>query len=251
MDYEFFLALSDLARRAIRDTLAAGLTAESKDHRQFDPVTEADRAAELAMRGAIELRFPDHGICGEEFGMTRPDAPMQWSVDPVDGTRALICGLPTWSVLVGLLERGNHIAGMIDLPDLDERLIAIDGRTTRNGVPALASGCKTVNQARWSTTDPFLFEGAEAEAIERVRKSALVGRFGLDALAYARVATGDLDLVIENKLAPHDLDALVAVVRGAGGHFGDWDGGSDFSRGRVIAASSRTLYDEAVTLLAE
>lgn len=251
MDYEFFLELSDLARRAIRDALEAGLTAESKELGVFDPVTEADRAAELAMREAIELRFPDHGIWGEEFGMTRPDAPMRWSLDPVDGTRALVCGLPSWSVLVGLLELGNHIAGMIDLPDLDERLIAIDGRTTRNGVPVSASGCKTVNQARWSTTDPFLFEGAETEAIERVRKSALVARFGLDALAYARVATGNLDLVIENKLAPHDLDALVAVVRGAGGHFGDWEGGSDFSRGRVIAASSRALYDEAVALLVE
>lgn len=251
MDYEFFLELSDLARRAIRDALEAGLTAESKELGVFDPVTEADRAAEMAMREAIEHRFPDHGIWGEEFGMTRPDAPMRWSLDPVDGTRALVCGLPSWSVLVGLLELGNHIAGMIDLPDLDERLIAIDGRTTRNGVPVSASGCKTVNQARWSTTDPFLFEGAETEAIERVRKSALVARFGLDALAYARVATGNLDLVIENKLAPHDLDALVAVVRGAGGHFGDWEGGSDFSRGRVIAASSRALYDEAVALLAE
>ena len=251
MDHEFFLELSSLARRAIRDALEAGLTAKSKDIDQFDPVTEADREAEIAMREAIERRFPDHGIWGEEFGMTRPDAPIRWSLDPVDGTRALICGLPSWSVLVGLLDRGSHIAGMIDLPDLDERLVAIDGRTTFNGMPVTVSGCETINQARWSTTDPFLFEGAEAAAIERVRKGVLVARYGLDSLAYARVATGDLDLVIENKLAPHDLDALVAVVRGAGGHFGDWEGGSDFSRGRVIAASSRALYDEAVALLAE
>lgn len=251
MGGEFFLELSELARQAIRDELDAGLTAESKDLHQFDPVTEADRAAERAMRTAIERRFPDHGIWGEEYGMTRPDAPMRWSLDPVDGTRALVCGLPSWAVLVGLLEGGRHIAGMIDLPDLDERLIAIDGRTTRNGLPVATSGCSTLNQARWSTTDPFLFEGAEADAIERVRKVVLVARYGLDSLAYARVATGGLDLVIENKLAPHDLDALVAVVRGAGGHFGDWEGGSDFSRGRVIAASSRALYDEAVALLAE
>ena len=251
MDYAFFLELSELARRAIRNALDASLTVESKNAHQFDPVTEADRAAEMAMRAAIEKRFPEHGIWGEEYGMTRADAPIRWSLDPVDGTRALICGLPSWSVLVGLLERGNHIAGMIDLPDLDERLIAIDGRTMRNGVPVSASGCKTINQARWSTTDPFLFEGPETDAIERVRQAALVARFGLDALAYARVATGGLDLVIENKLGPHDLDALVAVVRGAGGHFGDWQGGSDFSCGRVIAASSRALYDEAVALLAE
>lgn len=250
MDYEFFLELSDVARRAICHALDAGLTPESKDRDQFNPVTQADRAAEQAMRAAIELRFPDHGIWGEEYGMARPGAPFRWSLDPVDGTRALICGLPSWSVLVGLLDGGNHIAGMIDLPDLDERLIAVDGRTTRNGELVTVSGCETIKEARWSTTDPYLFEGPEAEVIERVRKSALVGRFGLDALAYARVATGGLDLVIENQLAPHDLDALVAVVRGAGGHFGDWQGGSDFSHGRVIAASSGALYDEAVALLA-
>jgi myo-inositol-1(or 4)-monophosphatase len=250
MDSEFFLELSGLARAAVRDALDAGLTAESKDDRQFDPVTEADRAAEMAMRAAIERRFPDHGIWGEEFGMTRPDAPMRWSLDPVDGTRALVCGLPSWAVLVGLLDRGTHIAGMIDLPDLDERLVAVDGRTARNGEPVRASGRTTIGQARWSTTDPFLFERAEAESIERIRNAALVGRYGLDALAYARVATGGLDLVIENKLAPHDLDALVAVVRGAGGHFGDWEGGSDFAQGRVIAASSAALYEEAVALLA-
>jgi myo-inositol-1(or 4)-monophosphatase len=251
MDIDFFLELSGVARRAIRDALNAGLNAQSKDQRHYDPVTEADRGAELAMRAAIENQFPDHGIWGEEYGMTRPNAPMRWSLDPVDGTRALVCGLPSWSVLVGLLDGGSHIAGMIDLPDLDECLIAIEGRTTRNGKPVRASGRTSIEQARWSTTDPYLFDGAEAEAIDRVRKSALVARFGLDALAYARVATGDLDLVIENRLAPHDLDALVAVVRGAGGHFGDWEGGADFSRGRVIAASSRTLYDEAVALLAE
>ena len=251
MNYEFFIELSDLARKAIHDALDAGLTAESKDASLFDPVTQADRAAELAMRSAIEHRFPDQGIWGEEFGMSRPDAAMRWSLDPVDGTRALVCGLPSWSVLVGLLDRGVHIAGMIDLPDLDERLIAIDGRTTRNGDAVAASGRTSISEARWSTTDPYLFGGAEAESIERVRKAALVGRYGLDALAYARVATGNLDLVVENKLAPHDLDGPVAVVRGAGGHFGDWEGGSDFNQGRVIAASSRALYEEAVALLAE
>ncbi len=250
MDHEFFLALSDLARRAVRDALEAGLTAKSKNIDQFDPVTEADRLAELAMREAIELRFPDHGIWGEEFEVTRPDAPIRWSLDPVDGTRALICGLPSWSVLVGLLERGKHIAGMIDLPDIDERLIATEGRTLRNGTPVASSGCRTIAMARWSTTDPFLFEGAEADGVARVRAAARVARYGLDALAYARIATGDIDLVIENKLQPHDIDALVAVVRGAGGHFGDWDGGVDFARGRVIAAATRDLYDESVALLA-
>jgi myo-inositol-1(or 4)-monophosphatase len=250
IDHAFFDELSRVARAAIFEALAAGLQPESKDPDGYDPVTEADRAAERALRSAIEVSFPDHGIWGEEYGLVRGDARIRWSLDPVDGTRALVCGLASWAVLVGLIEDGTHIAGMIDLPAIDERLVAVGGETLRNGVPVAASGCRTVAEARWSTTDPYLFDGAEAEAVARVRGAAKVARYGLDAMAYARVATGDIDLVIENKLMPHDIDALVAVMRGAGGHFGDWDGGADFSGGRVIAAATRELYDEAVALLA-
>ena len=250
MDHKFFGALSDLARAAVQDAMAKGLNPESKVPDGYDPVTDADRSAEHAMRAMIEQRFPDHGIWGEEYGMTRGGATMRWSLDPVDGTRALVCGLPSWAVLVGLLDHDVHIAGMIDLPAIGERLIAVSGQTLRNGAPTASSNCTSIAEARWSTTDPFLFDGAEAESVARVRGKAKVARYGLDAMAYARVATGDIDLVIENKLMPHDIDALVAVVRGAGGHFGDWDGGEDFARGRVIAASTEALYDEAVALLA-
>ena len=250
IDHAFFVELSKVARAAISEALAAGLIAESKDPDGFDPVTEADRAAERALRNVVEASFPNHGIWGEEYGLTRGDAHIRWSLDPVDGTRALVCGLPSWAVLVGLIEDGIHVAGMIDLPAINERLVAVGGVTLRNGDSVAASGCRTIADARWSTTDPYLFDGDEAAAVERVRGAAKVARYGLDAMAYARVATGDIDLVVENKLMPHDLDALVAVVRGAGGTFGDWDGGEDFSKGRVIAAATRELYDEAVALLA-
>ena len=250
IDHAFFDELSRVARAAISEALAAGLQPESKDPDGYDPVTEADRAAERALRSAIEASFPDHGIWGEEYGMSRGDARIRWSLDPVDGTRALVCGLASWAVLVGLIEDGAHVAGMIDLPAIDERLVAVGGVTLRNGAPVSASGCRTIVDARWSTTDPYLFDGEEAAAVARVRGAAKVARYGLDAMAYARVATGDIDLVIENKLMPHDIDALVAVVRGAGGHLGDWEGGGDFSHGRVIAAATRELYDEAVALLA-
>lgn len=201
------------------------------------------------MRAAIEVRFPDHAIWGEEYGMVRPDAAVRWSLDPVDGTRALICGLPSWAVLVGLIEDGQHIAGMIDLPALDECLIAVEGETRRNDRPVRTSGCKILAEARLSTTDPNLFLGDELEAFERLRLACRLTRFGLDAMAYARVATGDIDLVIESGLKPHDYDALVAVVRGANGQIGNWKGGEDLSGGKVIAAATPALYDQAVERL--
>ena len=247
MDRAFFARLSTVARAAISAEMAAGLRADNKLSSGFDPVTEADRAAERALRAAIEDSFPDHGIWGEEYGATRPDAAVRWSLDPVDGTRALLCGLPSWAVLVGLIVEGRHVAGMIDLPALDETLLAIDGTTTGNGISVRVSGCTSLVEARLSTTDPTLFD--DPAPFERVRRAARVTRFGLDALGYARVATGDLDLVIESGLKCHDYDALVAVVRGAGGVIGNWRGGDDLGEGDVVAAASRQLYDEAVALL--
>ena len=249
MDRLFFAELSNVARTAIAAELKQGLACDNKAASGFDPVTEADRAAERALRAAIEARYPEHGIWGEEFGMARPEAAIRWSLDPVDGTRALVCGLPSWAVLVGLIEDGRHIGGMIDLPSLDEALIAIDGQTLRNGSPVRTSGCDQLAEARLSTTDPNLFVGEEVAAFERVRQACRLTRFGLDAMAYARVATGDIDLVIENGLKPHDYDALVAVVRGAGGHIGNWDGRDDLSAGSVVAAASSELYSQAVELL--
>lgn len=180
----------------------------------------------------------------------REDASLRWSLDPVDGTRALLCGLPSWAILVGLIEDGRHVAGMIDLPWLNETLIGHAGVTRRNGHVVRTSGCTSVADARLATTDPTLFDAAEGPAFERVRLAARVTRYGLDALAYARIATGDIDLVIESGLKCHDYDAHVAVVRGAGGVIGNWAGGADLAGGDVVAAASQALYDEAVALLA-
>ena len=248
MDRAFFASLSTVARAAIAAEMAAGLMADNKDSVGYDPVTEADRAAERALRGAIEAAYPEHGIWGEEYGATREGAAVRWSLDPVDGTRALVCGLPSWAVLVGLIVERDHVAGMIDLPALHETLVAVDGVTMRNGVAVRTSACSSLADARLATTDPFLFD--DPARFDRVRRTARVTRYGLDALAYARIATGDLDLVIESGLKCHDYDALVAVVRGAGGVIGNWAGSSDLTQGDVVAAATEALYAEAVALLA-
>ena len=248
--FDFLESLGDAARTVAAKAGDSAPRYENKAAVGLDPVTPVDRDIESALRAAIAQAFPDDSICGEEYGWTKQGARRIWSIDPIDGTRAFICGLPSWATLVGVIEDGKHVAGLIDLPALNERLIATDGVTLGNGAEVATSGCRTLAEARMSTTDPYLFEGAELEQFERVRKATLVARYGLDAMAYARVATGDLDLVIESGLKRYDLDALVAVVRGAGGAIGDWDGGEDWDRGRIIAASSQAIYDEAVALLA-
>lgn len=244
----FLARLGDLAREFWQS--GAGQQGHrDKGQGLFDPVTALDLAIERAMRTAIISAFPGDSVWGEEEGWSNHGGERVWSLDPVDGTRALICGLPSWAVLVGVVERGTHVAGMIDLPVLEERLVACAGSTLMNDVSVRTSGCTALAEARLSTTDPFLFDGNERAGFERVRQAALVTRFGLDALGYARIATGEIDLVVENRLKRHDLDALVPVVRGAGGHVGDWSGGEDWEGGRIVAAASAALYKEAVALL--
>ncbi|QDP19936.1 inositol monophosphatase family protein [Sphingomonas xanthus] len=209
---EFLDSLGDLARASL--STIADLACADKGMAGYDPVTALDTAIETTIRRAISSRFPDHRIWGEEQGWSGPAAGAEWSIDPVDGTRALVCGLPSWSVLVGLIEDGRHVAGLIDLPVLGERLIAVDGQTLVNGQLARASGCRRLAEARLATTDPFLFAGDERAGFERVLRASRMCRYGLDALAYARVSTGDIDLVVENGLQRHDYDALIPAYAG-------------------------------------
>lgn len=252
---EFAHRLADAARGETLHRWEAGCAVHNKsDGAEFDPVTEADRESERAMRALIEQEYPEHGIVGEEFADRPPNGPFTWSLDPIDGTRSFTCGLPTWVTLIALLHDGRPVLGVIDAPCLDERYSAgeDEGLFARGGRKgALKSGdCTQLGSARLSTTDPNLFKGDQARAFERVRRSARTTRFGQDGYAYARLAAGTLDLVIECGLKPHDYNALIPVVQASGGVIGDWSGGEDFSAGNVIAAATRELYEEAVSLMA-
>lgn len=245
----------ELARAARLETLprwAECIPAEDKGATSFDPVTEADREAERVIRALIQERFPEHGITGEEWPDTPGNGPFSWSLDPIDGTRSFICRLPTWVTLIALLENGQPQLGLIDAPCLDETYLGFGdqawliskGERTR----LTASGCTRLADARLSTTDPFEC-APPIELFEPIRKAARVTRYGHDGYAYARLAAGTIDLVIEAGLKPHDYNALIPVITAAGGRIGDWHGGQDFSSGRVLAAATQQLYDEVVELL--
>ena len=243
----------ELGRRARSETLGQfvqGAVVRNKaDGDRFDPVTEADRAAEAAMRQLIRERFPTHAITGEEW----PDEPgisdYSWSLDPIDGTRSFICGLPTWTTLIALIEGQTPVLGLVDAPVLDETYVGFDGNAwmCRDGERASisVSGCTRLAEARLSTTDPALFEGGGGEAFDRLRRDAKAVRYGHDAYAYARLAAGTIDLVVESGLKPHDYNALIPLVSAAGGMIADWHGGQEYDRGKLIAASTPELFEEA------
>lgn len=225
----------------------------NKSESDFDPVTMADRAAEAAMRRLIEETYPRHGIVGEEYPDRPSESSCSWSLDPIDGTRSFICGIPAWTTLIALLDDGLPVLGLIDTPQLGELYIGHGSSALlmkgSEATRLAASDCNRISQARLSTTDPFLFEGADAEAFERVRKAARTARYGQDAYAYARLAAGTIDLVVEAGLKPHDYNALIPIVRGSGGVIGNWLGEDDFTAGKVVAAATSELFEEALGLL--
>jgi myo-inositol-1(or 4)-monophosphatase len=248
-----FAAFASRLADAARAVTLAAANFEIHDKNEggaFDPVTDADREAERAMRALIEAEHPDHGISGEEHGARAARCAHSWSLDPIDGTRAFICGLPSWTTLIALLEDGAPILGLIDAPRLDELYLGDNKHAWLNGEPIRASDCRALGEARLSTTDPFLFQGEEAAAFERLRGAVRVTRYGHDAYAYARLAAGAIDLVAESGLKPHDWQALVPVIRGAGGVVGNWRGGADLDAGQILAAATQELFDEAVAVLA-
>jgi histidinol phosphatase-like enzyme (inositol monophosphatase family) len=221
----------------------------------FDPVTEADRGAERAIRALIAEHYPDHGVIGEEYGEDRPEAEFVWVLDPVDGTRAFIAGLPLWCTLIGLRHEGRPILGAIGQPFLDELYIGAD-----SGSRLIARGqtrslqvrpCPKLTDAIIATTDPEgCFDGPELGAWTQVRAAARLARLGCDAYAYAMVAAGTLDMVIEAGLKSWDIDAAIPLLAGAGGLVTDWRG-QPVGRhgGQVVIAGDRACLDEALVAL--
>lgn len=221
---------------------------------QFDPVTEADRAAERALRAAIKARYPEHGIIGEEYGEENPDAERVWILDPIDGTRAFISGLPLWTTLIGLRENGAPVIGVVGQPYIGE--IFIGGPTgarlvTRDGEREIRTrACARLSDAVASTTDADIFLGEDRQAWERMKTAVRLARYGCDAYAYAMVAAGRIDLVLESELKVWDWSALMPLVTAAGGAFCGWDGEPPRADdGRVLAVGDIAIQSEALALV--
>ena len=216
----------------------------------FDPVTAADRGAEAAIRQVISARFPDHGVLGEEYGADRADAEFVWVLDPIDGTRGFIAGIPLWTTLIALRWRGAPVVGLIAQPYLDETFVgtALGARLLRpDGVRQLGvRPCAGLNTAILGATDPLAyFTPAEQVAFQRVRDAARLTRLGGDAYFFALVARGTIDLVIEPAaLKPWDVEAAMPLIQGAGGFMTDWRGRPvGREGGQVVVAGDRACLD--------
>jgi len=219
----------------------------------FDPVTAADRGAEAIMRKLIKESFPAHGIVGEEYGNENINAEYVWVLDPIDGTKSFITGMPAWGSLIALTRHGMPVYGMMHQPFIAERFTG-DSRAAQYRGPAgkralLVRPCAALSDAILVTTSPRLMSATDRAAFGRVEEAVKLSRYGGDCYAYCMLAAGHVDLVIESGLKPHDIMALIPIVEGAGGVVTTWEGASPVKGGRIIAAGDRRIHAAALKLL--
>ncbi len=268
VDFAAFVErLAQVSGEVILPFFRSSIGAEDKSRGGvFDPVTEADRGAEAAMRRLIAQTFPAHGVIGEEYGRDRPDAEFVWVLDPIDGTKSFISGLPTWGTLIGLMHHGRPVYGMMSQPFTRERY---SGDCKRAKLRSLAlargesgpsewttralrtRGCAALSEATLMTTSPALIPSeADRAAYRAVEAETRLVRYGGDCYAYCALAAGFVDLVIETDLKPHDIIALVPIVEGAGGVVTTWEGDSAAAGGRIVAAGDPRLHEIVLKRLA-
>lgn len=242
--------LADAAGAAIRPFFRAPYVIEDKA--DASPVTEADRAAELAIRAILDKERPADGIIGEEFGESRAGAARQWILDPIDGTRSFIAGRPIFGTLIALCQDGWPVIGIIDQPISGERWVGAMGQPTLfRGKPIRSRACRALDQAILATTGPQYFSGCTGEHFSILAGQCRDTVWGGDCYNYGLLASGHVDIVVESGLKLHDIAALVPVVEGAGGQMCDWEGEpiSDASDGRVIALGDPARLEDVLEAL--
>ncbi|WP_136682367.1 histidinol-phosphatase [Falsirhodobacter xinxiangensis] len=246
--------LADAAREAtLQHFRAADLSADNKGTTLFDPVTIADREAERRMREILARRRPHDAILGEEMGANAGTSGLTWVLDPVDGTRAFLCGTPTWGVLVSVADATGPIYGLIDQPYIGERFTGGFGIASTTGPlgarPLRTRPARPLAEALLMTTFPEVGTPDEGAAFRRLSKQTRLTRYGMDCYAYALLAAGHIDLVVEAGLQPYDIQAPIAVIEAAGGIVTDWTGNPAHQGGRVIAAANPEIHAAALAYL--
>ncbi len=242
--------LADAAGEVIRPYFRAeNETEDKRPDGSYDPVTLADKEAELAIRALIETDYPGHKIYGEEHGAEWGDQ-FTWVVDPIDGTRSFIGGFPTWGTLIALNDGGRAVIGIMDQPVIGERFVGTPDGAWLNGRPLKTRPCASLSEAVLYSTTPDMFEpDHDLPAFHRVEAQVQMRRFGGDCYQYGMLAHGLNDLIIEAKMAPYDIQALIPLVEGAGGIVTNWEGERAEMAGRILAAGDKRVHEVALALL--
>ncbi len=250
----FAIAPAHESAAAILPYFRRNTAIEVKDGPVWDPVTEGDRAGECAIRRMIEERFPDHGIHGEEYGVKEARSPFTWVLDPVDGTRAFVCGMPTWATLIGLSYEGRPAVGLMNQPVVGDMFYGSplgawhDYRGATS--PITSRRIVTLEQATIGTTAPELYRSTENQRrFQELRARARLTRYGGDAYFFCMVAAGHIDIAMDCGLQPYDITPLLPIVAGAGGAAAEWTGGDLARGGNVITAGSEALLAEALAVM--
>lgn len=249
--------LADAARGVTLPHFRSGVSVTDKSggNSAFDPVTAADRDTEQTLRRMIRETYPDHGIVGEEFGdhpaAADSDPQVTWVIDPIDGTKSFIAGFPTWGTLIGVNDGGGAVAGVMDQPFTGERFTGGPDGATLDGRPLRTRTCGDLGTATLYCTDRSMFAARpQLDLFDTVASRVALTRYGMDCYAYCMLAHGSVDLVIEGSLKPYDIQALIPIVRGAGGVITDWAGGAPEAGGLVVAAGDPALHGQVLEILA-
>ena len=251
----FFLELVSLAKVvSLRGFRRDTQVMNKADGNQFDPVTRIDKDLETLLIENISAKFPEHGIWGEEYGIRKGSSKWTWIIDPIDGTRSYISGLPTWGTLIGLLYEGKPCFGVMSQPFVGDCFFGSNKGSVlirpEEERPLFVRDYRQLAESTLCSTTPDMFTSdQEISGFNRLSKKVNLVRFGADSYGYCLLAAGCIDLVVEANLEFYDIAPLIPIIENAGGFVSDWSGAPVRSGGRVVAASSKRLAEEALQLL--
>jgi myo-inositol-1(or 4)-monophosphatase len=248
---QFALHLAEISGKAILPQFRKNIAIDVKAGAVWDPVTEADRSAERVIRAEIERQFPDHGIIGEEYGTKTASSAYSWVLDPIDGTRAFVIGMPTWTTLIGLYRDGQPLLGLMNQPYVGEIFYGNPNgawhRHNGNTKPIHVRTSVPLARAAAGTTSPHLYE--QHPNFQTLQKTVTSMRYGGDAYFFSLLAAGQMDIAMDPGLQIYDMAALIPIIKGAGGVVGTWTDNDPTQGGNVLAASSQSLLNEACALM--